>query len=176
MKRINRNAAAIAVMIFTATIITSEIFAQRKEAPSNVTAALIIKLAAFEKNLSGSEGDITIYIMGDPSVAKEFKKGIGRKIGKATIKRVIEGSSLPSTKPSILYIGDGSKVKETIKYTRSNNILSTTGLPELVEKGVTLGIGIGENGKPEIFLSISSSVEENLNWNPAIMKIAKIIK
>jgi hypothetical protein len=175
MKPSNKYVAQI-ILIFVVTVLFSKIFAQSEEAPPNVTAALIVKLAVFEKNLSGSEKDVTIYVMCAPKVAKEFKKGIGKKIGKATLKNVVEGKGLPDTKPSFFYVGNGSKVKEAIKYTRSNKIPSVTGLPQLVREGVTLGIGISKDGKPEIFLNLYSSAEEELNWNPAIMKIAKIIK
>lgn len=176
MKRSYRNAVLKMVMIIAVSVTPFKIFAQSEEAPSNVTAALIVKLIVFEKNLSGSEEDITIYVMGAPDVAKEFKKGIGKKVGKATLKNVVEGKGLPDAKPSIFYVGNGSKLKEAIKYTRSNKIPSVTGLPQLVREGVSLGIGISKDGKPEIFLNLSSSAEEELNWNPAIMKIAKIIK
>ncbi|MCD4691787.1 MAG: YfiR/HmsC family protein [Calditrichales bacterium] len=171
-----KNLRIIIISLLFLTFAPQHIQAQIKSAPAQLTAAFIIKLAAFEKNLSGSEKDITIYVMGAPKVAKEFKKGIGKKIGKATLKNVVEGKRLPNTDPSILYVGNSSKLKEALKYTRSNKILSVTGVPKLVKEGVTLGIGIGKDGKPEIFLNLASSAEEELNWNPAIMKVAKIIK
>ncbi len=171
-----KNLRIIIISLLFLTFAPQYIQAQNKSAPAQLTAAFIIKLAAFEKNLSGSEKDITIYVMGAPKIAKEFKKGIGKKIGKTILKNIVEGKRLPNTKPSILYVGNSSKLKEALKYTRSNKIPSVTGIPKLVNEGVTLGIGIGKDGKPEIFLNLASSAEEELNWNPAIMKIAKIVK
>lgn len=167
------------ITAFFVTIIVlfcNPVNAQVKEAPANVIAALIVKLAGFEKNISGNAGDITIYVLGAADVANELKKGIGKQIGNATLKSVETGNNLPTNKPAILHVGDASKAQEAIQYTRSNKILSTTGQPNLVTDGVTLGIGVGEDGKPKILLNLTSSVEEGLDWNPAIMKVAKTIK
>ena len=149
------------------------VFSELGKCPPQVAAVFIAKLAGFQKNLPS---DITIYVMGDPGVAAEMRKGIGKKIGSGTLSEVTEGEDLPQTKPSILYVGNPGKVDEAIGYTRSNKILSVTGHPDLVAKGVTLGVGIGDDKKPRIMLNLSSSVEENLDWNPAIMKVAKTIK
>ena len=135
-----------------------------------------VKLLAFEKNLSSQANDITIYILDAEDVATELKKLIGAEIGKAILKNVESGSELPSTAPSVLYIGNASKVKEAIQYTQTNKILSITGKPDLASKGVSLSIGIGKDGKPKILLNLTSSEDEKLNWNPAIIKISEILK
>jgi hypothetical protein len=101
---------------------------------------------------------------------------IGAKIGNSTVANVMSGDGLPIIQPAILYLGDASKVDEAINYTRSKQILSISGIPDLVNNGITLGIGIGDDGKPSVLLNMSSSKEENLVWNPAILKIAKTIK
>jgi hypothetical protein len=166
----------IAILLIVIVLFYAPVHAQLNEAPSNITAAFIIKLAGFEKNISGSAGDITIYVLGAADVANELKKGIGKSIGSATIQNIEAGSNLPTVKPSILHVGDASKSQEAMQYTRANKILSTTGKPDLVQEGITLGIGVGEDGKPKILLNLTSSVEEGLDWNPAIMKVAKTIK
>ena len=103
-------------------------------------------------------------------------KELQKIIGQANIKNVESGNNLPSTTPSILFVCDKSKVDEAIKYTQDNKILSATNLPDLVTGGVTLGFGVGDDNKPKILLNINSSAKEGLNWNPAIMKVAQIIK
>ncbi len=143
-------------------------------APASVSAALIIKLAALEKNLS-SGGNITIYVLGAPDVAAALKEGIGTKIGGGALSDVLSGDEMPAAKPSILFLGNATKVDEVISYTRAQKVLSATGTPDLISKGVTLGIGV-ENDKPVVLLNVSSSSEEGLDWNPAIMKIVKTIK
>ena len=143
---------------------------QTKEAPASITAALLVKVIGFEKNISA--GDILIYVLGSNDLYSELKK----LIGQANIKAVQSGNSLPSSKPSILFIADESKVDEVSKYTQENKVLSATNIPALVSKGVTLGFGVGDDNKPKILLNVTSSAKEGLDWNPAIMKVAQVIK
>jgi hypothetical protein len=149
--------------------------AQLQKSPADVTAALLIKVAAFEKNLNSS-GDISIYVMDAPEVAAELQKGIGNAIGKSCLTQIESGADLPTSKPSILFVGSSSNVEKALEYTHSNKILSATGNPDLVEEGISLGLGIGEDEKPKILLNLNNSVNEGVDWNPAILKIARTIK
>ena len=166
----------ISSLLIVVLLIIRPIHAQIKEAPANVAAALIVKLVSFAKNICDNTGDITIYVLGSAEIAEELKKGIGKNIGNAILKNVDSGADLPATAPSVLYIGDTSRLKEVIRYSRSNKILSTTGDPDLVKEGITLGVGVGDDAKPKILLNLTSSVEEGLDWNPAIMKIVQTVK
>ncbi|HDQ44321.1 MAG TPA: DUF4154 domain-containing protein [bacterium] len=147
---------------------------QLKKTPADVAAAMLVKVAEFERNLSDGR-DIQIYVMAAPEVAAELKKGIGSLIGKSTLRGVESGAGLPSTKPSILYVESASEVDRVLGYTRSQKILSATGNPDLVEKGITLGFGVGDDGKPKIVLNTVGSVQEGLDWNPAILRIARTV-
>ena len=149
--------------------------AQLKKPPTDIAAAMLIKVADFEKKISGGD-DISIYVLGAPDIAAELRKGIGKPIGKSVLRSVEAGSELPATRPSILYVDAAARVNEVIGYTRRNKILSATGNPDLVGKGITLGFGIGEDGKMKILLNGTSSGEEGLDWNPAILKIAKMVQ
>jgi hypothetical protein len=144
------------------------------DAPAELASALTIKLSGFEKNISSS-GDVTIYVLGDEALAAELKKAVGQKIGGATLSDVTSGTDLPASKPTILCLGDASKVAAVTEYTRSNGVLSVTGKPELAEQGVTLGLGVGGDGKPAVSLNMTASKAEGCNWNPAILKIAEKI-
>ena len=169
---------AIFIFVFVLMILPMHdmLYSQSGATPPNIVAALIVKLIPLEKNIGGNEEDLTIYVLGAPKVADELKKLIGRKIGNASLKNIVEGDNLPEKKPNVLYVGNASHVNNAMEYTRSNKILSITGIPELVEKGVTLGIGVGEDGKPKIILNLSSTLQEGLEWNPAILKFAKTVK
>lgn len=144
--------------------------AQVNEAPAPIAAALLVKVIGFEKNISAS--DISIYVFGSGDIANELKKVIGQ----ANIKNVQSGNRLPSSKPSILFVANDGKVDAATKYTQDNKVLSATNIPDLVSKGVTLGFGVGNDNKPKILLNVTSSAKEGLDWNPAIMKVAQIIK
>ena len=156
-------------------LICGQAVAQLKKPPADISAAMLIKVADFEKKISDGR-DVSIYVLGAPEVAAELRKGIGRSIGKSVLRSVEAGSDLPATTPSILYVDASARVSEVIGYTRRNKILSATGNPDLVGKGITLGFGVGKDGKMKILLNSTSSGEEGLEWNPAIFKIAKMVQ
>jgi len=177
----NRNGCRITVMVFGICLFCFGVVqGQEKAAPAKLSSATIIKLAAFEKKISAG-GEVSVYVMGDSKVAKQFKKAIGTKIGDAVLKHVDEGTSLPEKspavyKPSIYFIGGDKYVAESLTYTRNNDVLSVTANPKYSAEGVTLTISVGGNGKPKVTLNLTSSANEGCDWNPAIMKVAKTIK
>jgi hypothetical protein len=116
-------------------------------APIPVQAAVFLKLLEFDKNISSS-GTISIYVVGSSDFAAAMKKAEGKAVGAATIGKVIEGTGTPAEKPSVVYIGSESVLSQLQTYTSTNKILSITGNPEFVSKGVSLSVGISD-GKPK---------------------------
>ena len=141
-------------------------------APPQIQAALFVKLLSFHNGINGG-GDISVHVIGAPDFAAEMTKIIGVKIGQSTLTAINEGEDSDSLteKPSAIYIGDASKLDDVIRYTRANKVLSMTGIPELVSAGITLGIGVS-GGKPRVLLNISSSKDEDIDWNHAILKVS----
>jgi len=144
------------------------------EAPAKLQAALFVKSLAFNKGLA-SGGDISIYVMGSPEFATAMKSGIGKPVGQARISAVTTGEGLPTEKPEVIYVGNASMTNTVIEYTRANGIMSMTGQPDQVKKGVALGVGVRE-GKPKILLNLSASKAEGIDWNPALLKIATVFR
>lgn len=142
--------------------------------PVKIQAAFFLKILAFNNNINKGS-DISIYVINSPGFAEEMKKSLGAKVGKSKITAVAQGSDLPTQKPSAIYVGDSANLGKIIKYARSNKILSMTGAPDLVAKGVTLGI-CAAGGKPKILMNVSAAKEEGVNWNPVMLKISVIIK
>ncbi len=143
---------------------------QAQQAPAKLQAALIMKLLPYYTNLGGDP--FTIHVIGSPDVAAELLAHKGAKAGKAKLENVTQSDGPPSSGAKVVYVGKG--VKGAINYTQSQKVLSVTGIPDLVAKGVTLGIGI-ENKKPKILLNLSSSKSEGINWAPTILKVAAFI-
>lgn len=144
--------------------------------PVKIQAVLIAKLLVFDKDIS-SGGHISIHVIGAPDFAAEMKKAVGKKIGQSRLVAITEGTSLPTAwKPSAVYLGDPAMLKDVMAYTRSNQLLSITGVPDLVSKGITLGLGVSADKKPKILLNLLASKEENISWHPTMFKISTIIK
>jgi len=141
-------------------------------APYPVQAALFVKLLAFHNGLSG---DVTVYVVADDGFRAEMAKGVGKPVGKATLKAVEGGADLPAAVPSAIYVSSEAKTAAVTAYCRKNKILSMTGATALVSAGISLGVGVSGD-KPTVLLNPAASKEEGVDWNPAIMKIAQIVK
>ncbi|MCP4692700.1 MAG: YfiR family protein [Desulfobacterales bacterium] len=142
--------------------------------PEKLQAAILIKILAMSKEINNGE-DISIHVVNAPDAAAELRKAVGRKIGKSTLVAVSEGPTAPLLHPSALYIGDKDNARELIRYCRENRVLSITGAPELVARGVTLGLGMAGD-RPRILLNAAATNAENITWNPTLLKISKIYR
>lgn len=142
--------------------------------PVEVQAALFLKILKFNNDIAKG-GEVSIYVLNSQEFADEMNKAIGRKIGNSTLTAINTGFSVPEEKPSVVYIGDSDNIEDILNYTRSNKVLSITGIPDMISKGVTLGVGVS-GGKPKVLLNYESLKLEKVNMDPAIHRIAKVIK
>jgi len=142
--------------------------------PMDIQAALFLKLLGFNNDIAKG-GNITIHVVNSETFAKAMGRAIGKQIGNSKLAAVNNRSGLPVEKPSVLYIGDTNSLDELLNYTRVNKVLSITGRPDMVRRGVTLGVGVS-GGKPKILLNLASLKREGVKINPALLKIAQIIK
>ncbi|MFH2037016.1 MAG: YfiR family protein [Candidatus Zixiibacteriota bacterium] len=170
-----KNTIPVFILMLVFLLSGNSLLAEDKPAPANVAADMTTKLLKME-NKTSQAGDITIYVMGDPDVAAILEELIGMEIGKSKIDKITMGDDLPKTKPTVLFIGDESKVDKAVEYTRAEKILSVTGIPNLISKGVSLGIGISETLNFKIIINLPASNQEGLDWNPAILKLATVIE
>ncbi|QTA83008.1 DUF4154 [Desulfonema limicola] len=148
--------------------------AEYKNAPVDIQSSLFIKLFLFNNDFNNGK-DIVVHVINSSEFAAEIRKSLGKKIGKSKLARVTESEGMPYEKPSVVYLGNPALLEELIDYTQKNKVLSITGIPELVEKGIALGIGVSEQ-KPKILFNVSASEKEDMNWNPIILKISTLIK
>ena len=150
--------------------------AQTEDAPPNIAAVLTAKLIGFATNISSDGQEISIYVLRAPEVATELEKAIGQPVGKAILKTIESGDFLPENHPSVLFVGEYSDLDSVKAYTHANHVLSITHKPDLVNQGITLGMGLGTDNKPKILLNLNTTQAEKIDWNPAIMKVAVTIK
>ena len=170
-----KSGAIIPILVMLSVLFVPPLWAQDRTADPKVLAETILKLVSFEKHCSGESSEITVYVLGSEEVAEELDKMIGTRVGNATLKKVEKGTELPDDIPDVFYIGDDTKLFSTIMFTRTQKVLSVTGLTHMAEKGVTLNIAAAEDGSPSITLNLTASKEEDLDWNPAILKIARAV-
>jgi hypothetical protein len=59
--------------------------------------------------------------------------------------------------------------------TRAAKALSLTGVPSLVEKGISLGVDL-KAGKPEIILNLAGAQAEGADFGSDLVKVARVVK
>lgn len=144
-----------------------------EEAPFNIQAALIIKLLAFNKNVNQG-GDLVCYVIGAPKFAQTMEPAMGRSIGKSRLVAIKALDRVPETPPSgpaVLYVGQHDLVEPALAYCQKNQILSMTGVPKLMDKGIALRVGV-EHRKPAVLLSSKLSAKEGVLWDSKVYLIA----
>ncbi len=160
-------------LLLVATVNTS--YAGDNQAET-VAAALIMQLVTFEKSLMSSDKDMKIHVVGSTALADALKKSVGWQIAKRKLSQVTVSNALPEERPDILCVTDSKIISEVIEYTRKEKIFSLTTDPKLVKKGISLGVSVDNNGKQKIIVNMTASSKEGLDWNPAILKVAKVVK
>lgn len=172
-----RKPASVLKICLTAAAILTAVFAHAEDydiAPMKLQGPIFMKILGLNNQIV-SGGDVTIHVIGSPEFADEIKKKIGQKIGRIKLVAVNGSDGLPTEKPSAIYIGHPSILEEALSYSRANKIMSMTGIPGLASKGVTAGIGISD-GKPRILINATAMKAEGVEFNPALFKVAKVIK
>lgn len=143
--------------------------------PAGLAAALVLKVASFDTNLS-SLGQVTAYVVGSSELQGELSKLIGQKIGTGTLSSVEGGGSIPSAPVSMIIVGEGVSVSDVVSYAKSNKAFAIGVTSEAVKDGLPVGVVLIDNGKPGILLNVEASSAIGVQWNPAIMKVAKTVK
>lgn len=84
---------------------------------------------------------------------------------------------LQSVKPQAVYIAPlaSISVQQITQSSQKEKILSMTGVPEYVDDGVSLGIGI-KGDSPEIIINLSSCKEEGIEFSSKVLGLARIIQ
>jgi hypothetical protein len=145
-----------------------------------LASKIIVKIMMLDQDLQKKTGGkLEIGVIGSPQAVAAFTKLKGSAIdkdAKISISDVIAYDSMPpSSKPTLIFVGEGADPAVVTKYTRGNQILSVTNVASFVERGVTLGIEM-ENNKPKVLLNLTSSESEGLNWDPKILKISRTVR
>jgi hypothetical protein len=193
MNRIPAN--IFAHLALTLAIPTAIGLAQEMELPVNVQWALLPKILAFDRNLTSRASDtLTVGVLFQErfrkslDVKEEFIRAVGDSpeliAGSLAIRCIPldigenpdwEGLVLQN-RPDILYITPLRAVDLTAvtRVTRKYDILTMTGVPEYVEGGVSVGIGL-RGGNPEIVINREAAAAEGADFSSKLLKLARVI-
>jgi len=175
---------------------TWQFFAQDIAVPIDVQFPIFFKIFSYDKNLTQKVKDhfdlLIVY-------QRKFRTSLNIK---NSAQSVLEGKSFKyfNSSPVIIksisiesaseldeylaknhidciYIAPlrAIHISEITSITRKRKILSTTGVVEYVEQGVSVGLAI-KSEKPQILINLPASKAEGADFSSQLLKLAKIIE
>ena len=189
---IMKRRSAVALLLFSFPFHQGN--AQQIVVPVQIQIPLLLKVISLEKNISSRAVKYSIGIIFQQSsqASREVKDELIAMNGKKEsfllngtrvnfIPLEVESEKdiariLNSQRVDALYIPPltSMNIKMLTEATKSNRVLSVTGVPEYVERGVSVGIGI-EGEKPEVIINVTASKEEGVEFSSKVLKMARIV-
>jgi hypothetical protein len=79
---------------------------------------------------------------------------------------------------NVFYIapGNADSLRELLRMSHTQGITTATGVPEYVQRGVAIGIGIKADKKPDILINLPSSRQEGSEFDASLLRIATVVK
>lgn len=164
--------------------------------PVELQVALILKILTYDRNLESrapTELNIGIvYSAADPASvrARDDVAEVLQRFSDRTVKKVrirftsVEYQSVSQLESaakaaqiSVFYITPGNtrNLEALARVSQANQILTTTGVPEYVERGIAVGIGVKQD-KPEIIINLRSSKSEGCEFDASLLRIVRVVR
>ena len=171
--------------------------AQTMPMPVDIQLPLFLKILTYDRSFQyKARSAITIgiiYVPGDAASVKakdemvqNLQRLADRTIKNLPIKHVVlefrDVASLDravkAAKVNVFYVapGLGEQIPSLVKMSRSYAITSATGVPEYVQQGIAVGIGMKADKKPDILINLPSSRSEGSEFDASLLRIATVVK
>jgi hypothetical protein len=162
--------------------------------PVDVQLPLLLKVLSTDRNLMAhSEGEIVVGVIYQRNVressriAEAVKDHIGSApshtiAGKGTRMKYIAiddladlDSRLARDSVDVCYISPlrAASLDSLLAVTRRLAIITCTGVPEYVERGVTVGVGV-KGDHPQILVNMMAARAERVEFGSRVLKLARI--
>ncbi len=186
----------IVITLTTIGFMPATVSSDNGDVPVELQAKLLLTALTYDKNLSkGEDETLRIGLLYFPDVnqskkeALEFHKVLEsfkdkkvRGLNLSTVLFACNGCSDLRSKISaehidVLYISKAKKevVKDVIKVTQSNKVLSLTSEASYVSMyGISMAVGLKDN-KPKIYLNLSSAKAEGADFSAKLLRVVEIV-
>jgi len=165
--------------------------------PADVQITLLLKILTYDRAFeSKAKSALTIGVVYAPADAQSVKTKDDilktlQLVSDRTIKNVpIKFVALEYRDPAslekavkaaavnVFYIapGNSTSLDHLIRMSRRRGITTATGVPEYVQRGVAVGIGIKPDKKPDILINLPSSRSEGSEFDASLLRIATVVK
>jgi hypothetical protein len=169
---------------------------QEMEIPARDQFPFFLKILSFERNLKCHGGkEMAMGILYDAGFDRSLraKREMEQAVQRAQVKRSRDpsvhcvpievtretdlGRALARAGVRILYIAPvpASCMKEVTKVSRSQQVLTLTGVPEYAESGVSVAIS-KKGPRPSIIINLVAARAEGADFDSRLLKLAKIVR
>jgi uncharacterized protein DUF4154 len=192
MRRLARTATALAL----ATLMSAPLSAESMPAPTDLQVPLILKVLTYDRELLQKvKSELTIgivYFPSDPTSiqAKDDVLRILQQLSDKTVRKVaIRSVAVEYKSPAdllsavsanhinVFYVtpGNAPHLDRVLQVSQSQRITTVTGVPDYVQKGVAVGIGVRQD-KPQILINLASVKSEGSEFDASLLRIATVIR
>ena len=184
-------------VVAVAVLFARPVAAQGMVQPASVQVPIILKVLTYDRQFEARTREaVTIGIIHDPTdpvsaratsdvsdVLYEARDKTVKRLpikyfqieytGRADLDRFSEERAI-----SVYYLTPGLSspaIAQILEVSRARSITSMTGVPELVEAGVSVGIG-ERRSRPQILINLPASRSEGCEFDASLLRIATVIK
>ena len=170
------------------------VHAQGMDVPASIQIPLLYKILTFDRNFAAREGDELVigilYQEGFRSsvVARQEVEDAMRSAGTVGSRKVrsvaIEQGATPDIAAAlrqegitVLYVTPlrGVSLTPILRAARAARVMTFTGVPPYVERGVAVGIGL-EQARAMILDNLTAAKAEGSDYNAQLLRVAKVVE
>ena len=151
--------------------------AESMPVPAKVQAAILKKILVYDKSLQGKEGRIKLVVVGGEKALADEIASAFREVGVTVDEAKVDELLGKLDDATIVYVMPGVPTAPVKRVLAEKKALSVTGLPTMVEKGdVAVGIGLRDDGKPQIIVHLLQLKAEGHEFSAEMLKLAKVVR
>lgn len=157
---------------------------------------LILKILTYDRHFESRFGEELmlgiLYAPADPQsvkAANDFSDILYQYAGKTVkhlpvAKVLVEFTtpenlerSIAARNIDVLYVapGNGKNIAAITKVSRERGVTTTTGVPEYVRSGVSVGLGVSQD-RPQILINQPAAILEGSEFDPSLLRISTPVK
>lgn len=163
--------------------------------PPGLQVPLILKILTYDRNFGRRAGsglrigivfssrdagstrardEIADVLKGFPTIKKA-------PISHTTLEYTSDGqveSAAKSDQINMFYLtpGTGPHLDGLLRISLAHRIITTTGVPQYVDKGVAVGIGVKQNDKPDILINLPASKAVGSEFDASLLRMARVVR
>ena len=189
----------LAVVLAVTTVMTGGDVRAADEAPTvpaPLQMTLLLRALAFERNLVERSGEqLTIgvvYVAGDPvserardEIVETLREAATKTVKKLPIRSVVLRytsaadleQAVKADRVGVLYLtpGNSAHLDALLKVTQAQRVITVTGVPDYVKRGVALGVGRNKQDKNELIINLRAARSEGSEFDSRLLRVAIVL-